>query len=106
MSDVDIDKRRAVLKEIDEAKFGWQHVRACLVAGTGFFMDAYDLFAINFASIMLGYVYFAGNGNKTPAPIDLGLKVSASAGTLTGQLLFGWLADLLGRKKVNRMKDL
>src|SRR3954469_8683036 len=95
---IDVDKRRAALKEIDDAKFGWHHVRACLVAGTGFFMDAYDLFAINFASTMIGYVYFNG---KIPANIDLGLKVSGSIGNLIGQLFFGWLADVLGRKRVN-----
>ncbi|GBC04213.1 hypothetical protein RclHR1_05570014 [Rhizophagus clarus] len=94
---IDVDKRRAALKEIDEAKFGWQHIRACLVAGTGFFMDAYDLFAINFASTMIGYVYYGG---KTPANIDLGLKVTGSIGTFLGQLGFGYLADRLGRKRM------
>jgi PHS family inorganic phosphate transporter-like MFS transporter len=34
------DRRRAALSEIDEAKFGWVHVKACLVAGVGFFTDA------------------------------------------------------------------
>jgi len=97
---IDVDKRRAALKEIDDAEFGWQHIRACLVAGTGFFMDAYDLFAINFASTMIGYVYYADNNGKTPANIDLGLKVSGSIGTLLGQLFFGYLADRLGRKKM------
>lgn len=97
MSTIDLDKRRAALKEIDDAKFGWYHIRACMVAGTGFFMDAYDLFAINFASTMIGYVYYGG---PTPPNIDLGLKVSGSIGTLLGQLVFGWLADQLGRKKM------
>jgi len=94
---IDLDKRRAALKEIDDAKFGWQHVRACMVAGTGFFMDAYDLFAINFASIMIGFVYYNGT---IPPNVDLGLKASGSAGTLLGQLLFGWMADQLGRKRM------
>lgn len=92
-----VDARKAALKEIDDAKFGWQHVRACLVAGTGFFMDAYDIFAINFASKMISYVYYNGN---IPANIDMGLKVSVAVGTLIGQLVFGWLADILGRKKM------
>lgn len=99
----DIDeKRRAALAEIDNAKFGWFHIRACLVAGTGFFTDAYDLFAINIVSSMLAWVYWNDPVNKhtTPANIDLGLKASAAAGTFIGQLLFGWLADKLGRKRM------
>jgi len=30
-------KRRAALAEVDNAKFGWFHVKACCVAGVGFF---------------------------------------------------------------------
>lgn len=33
--------RRAALAEVDNAAFGWFHVRTCLVAGVGFFTDAY-----------------------------------------------------------------
>ncbi|KAG0258713.1 hypothetical protein BGZ95_004884, partial [Linnemannia exigua] len=40
-------RRREALAKIDNAEFGWFHIRACLVAGVGFFTDAYDLFAIN-----------------------------------------------------------
>ena len=35
-----------------------------MVAGVGFFTDAYDIFAINIASVMLGYVY--GPGTSMP----------------------------------------
>lgn len=31
---------------------------------------------------------------------DLGVKVATPVGTLVGQLVFGWLADILGRKKM------
>ena len=31
---------------------------------------------------------------------DLGLKVATPVGTLVGQLLFGWLADIVGRKRM------
>ena len=47
---------------------------------------------------MLGYVYMkshALNSNQ-----DLGVKVATSVGTLFGQLLFGWLADVVGRKRM------
>lgn len=36
-------RRRAALAEIDNAKFGWFHVKACAVAGVGFFTGASSL---------------------------------------------------------------
>ncbi|CAG8591070.1 5410_t:CDS:2 [Diversispora eburnea] len=86
------------LEEIDNAKFGWFHIRTCIVAGVGFFADAYDLFAINIVSVMLGYVYF--NGSSLPSSIDISIKVSAPVGTFVGQFAFGILADHYGRKKM------
>jgi PHS family inorganic phosphate transporter-like MFS transporter len=69
-----------------------------LVAGVGFFTDAYDIFAINIAATMLGFVY--GKNGALNANQDLGVKVATPVGTLVGQLLFGWLADVVGRKKM------
>jgi PHS family inorganic phosphate transporter-like MFS transporter len=37
------ERRRLALAEIDKAPFGWYHVRACVVAGIGFFTDSYDV---------------------------------------------------------------
>lgn len=34
---------------------------------------------------------------------DLGLKVASPVGTLIGQLLFGWLADVVGRKRMCKL---
>ncbi|KAF9577908.1 Inorganic phosphate transporter pho84 [Lunasporangiospora selenospora] len=93
-------RRQETLAMVDNAEFGWFHVRACMVAGVGFFTDAYDLFAINLVSPMLGFVYFSHNGNTVPADVDLGLKISASVGTFFGQVGFGYLADKLGRKRM------
>ncbi|KAF9347522.1 Inorganic phosphate transporter pho84 [Mortierella sp. AD094] len=93
-------RRLDTLALVDNADFGWFHVRACMVAGVGFFTDAYDLFAINLVSPMLGYVYYANEGNVLPPQIDLGLKISASVGTFFGQIGFGYLADRLGRKRM------
>ena len=47
---------------------------------------------------MLGYVY--GAGQKLNTNQDLGIKVATPVGTLVGQLLFGWLADVVGRKRM------
>jgi len=92
------ERRRAALAEIDNAKFSWFHFKVCMVAGVGFFTDAYDIFAINIASTMLGYVY--GKGGVLSAHQDLGVKVATPCGTLIGQLVFGWLADRVGRKRM------
>jgi hypothetical protein len=54
-----------------------------MVAGIGFFTDAYDLFAINFVTTMLGVVYWI-NAKKKPGTIptnsDTAIKISTSAG--------------------------
>lgn len=108
------ERRRAALEEIDNASFNRFHVKACAVAGVGFFTDAvsivfrprlsqltfcqYDIFAISMAATMIGYVY--GKGGKNTNNQDLGIKVSHSVGTFCGQLLFGYLADVVGRKRM------
>ena len=61
------------LAEIDKAPFGWYHVRAVVVAGIGFFTDAYDIFAINLVDPMIGVVYFKGGVIDSSA--DTAIKV-------------------------------
>jgi MFS transporter, PHS family, inorganic phosphate transporter len=97
------ERRRLALAEIDKAPFGWYHVRAVVVAGIGFFTDAYDIFAINLVTAMLGVVYWHDAKTKPgtiPSPSDTAIKVATSGGTVLGQVGFGWLADLVGRKRM------
>lgn len=47
---------------------------------------------------MIGYVYHAGGSSTSNQ--DLGIKVAHSIGTFFGQLLFGYLADHVGRKRM------
>ena len=99
------ERRRLALAEIDKAPFGWYHVRAIVVAGIGFFTDAYDIFAINLVTAMLGVVYWQGpkfgkNAGKIPSNSDTAIKVATSGGTVLGQVGFGWLADIVGRKRM------
>ncbi|KAH9972155.1 major facilitator superfamily domain-containing protein [Lactifluus volemus] len=78
------------------------HVKVCAIAGTGFFTDAYDVFAINQASVMLRYVYghTIGRESQLSHHQDFGIEMASPVGNLLGQLLFGRLADLVGRKRM------
>lgn len=43
---------------------------------------------------------FGGNYGRLPTPVSQALKGSTSAGIVVGQILFGWLADVFGRRKM------
>ncbi|CAE6536958.1 unnamed protein product [Rhizoctonia solani] len=99
------ERRRKALEEVDNAWFSIFHVKACLVAGIGFFTCAYGIFSIGIAETMIGLVYGSKDQDMdTPRKLsyekELALKVSTQVGIFFGQLLFGWLADAVGRKKI------
>ncbi|KAL8236336.1 hypothetical protein R6Q59_017417 [Mikania micrantha] len=93
-----------VLNALDGAKTQWYHFTAIVIAGMGFFTDAYDLFCISLVTKMLGRIYYTNPGSPKPGslPPNVSAMVNGVAlvGTLGGQLFFGWLGDKLGRKKV------
>ncbi|KAL6898916.1 major facilitator superfamily domain-containing protein [Trichoderma evansii] len=93
------ERRRLALAEIDKAPFGWYHVRAIVVAGVGFFTDSYDIFTASMLTIMLGIVYYPGVGTM-PTSSDSAIKLATSAGTVIGQVGFGIMADIVGRKRM------
>ncbi len=68
------------------------------MAGTVFFTDAYDLFSANFITAMIGLAFFKSHTISVAA--DTAIKLSTTAGAVLGQVVFGWLADKLGRKKM------
>lgn len=51
---------------------------------------------------MLGIAFFQNSVSKgaIPTTSDTAIKVATSGGTVIGQLGFGWLADVVGRKKM------
>ena len=63
--------------------------QAILVAGVGFFSDAYDLFVIGLAKPAIGVVYFPDHGGKLPTNVDLAITGVSLIGALTGQVVFG-----------------
>ncbi|KAL1888344.1 hypothetical protein Sste5346_009624 [Sporothrix stenoceras] len=113
-------RRRLALSEIDKVPLGLYHVRAVAVAGVGFFLDSYDIFAISMVTNLWGLVFWGGgdanasaaveataasygygsNHGTLPDPVNQAVKASTSAGIIVGQLLFGWLADVMGRRRV------
>ncbi|KAD6120076.1 hypothetical protein R6Q59_001607 [Mikania micrantha] len=95
-----------VLHALDLAKTQWYHFTAIVIAGMGFFTDAYDLFCISLVTKLLGRIYyFKGKEDPGTLPPNVAAAVNSVAfvGTLSGQLFFGWLGDKLGRKKVYGM---
>ncbi|CAF0946140.1 unnamed protein product [Didymodactylos carnosus] len=82
------------------SKLTFRQVRTVLISSTGFFMDAYDIFVINLAVPMLGYVYYSHNNNKVPSNIQGAIKGITNVGNLIGQLLFGILGDSIGRHRI------
>ncbi|KAH7573243.1 hypothetical protein ACOSQ2_007062 [Xanthoceras sorbifolium] len=97
-------EQQTVLNALDVAKTQWYHFTAIVIAGMGFFTDAYDLFCISLVTKLLGRIYYHVDG--APKPGTLPPNVSAAVngvafcGTLAGQLFFGWLGDKMGRKRV------
>ncbi|KAI5426479.1 Inorganic phosphate transporter 1-4, partial [Lathyrus oleraceus] len=93
-----------VLNALDVAKTQWYHFTAIIIAGMGFFTDAYDLFCVSLVTKLLGRIYYHVEGAEKPGtlPPNVSAAVNGVAflGTLSGQLFFGWLGDKLGRKKV------
>ena len=83
-----------LIESLDEAKLSRFHLRAVLVSGMGFFTDAYDLFVIGIVSTLLKHQWHLGSG-------QLALLNAVMLGAaFLGALVFGRIADLMGRKRV------
>ncbi|KAL6842691.1 hypothetical protein ACP4OV_027535 [Aristida adscensionis] len=101
----------AVLDALDSARTQMYHMKAIVIAGMGFFTDAYDLFCISTVSKLLGRIYYAeenmnwddlSKSKPGTLPVRVNNMVTGVAlvGTLMGQLVFGYFGDKLGRKRV------
>ena len=91
-----------VLSSLDTAKIQYYHFKAIIIAGMGLFTDAYDLFCIPLIMKLIGSVYYAGpaRDQQVPALVTSAMGAIALLGTVIGQLVFGRLGDLRGRRKV------
>jgi len=79
---------------LDGAALSRFHLRAALVSGMGFFTDAYDLFVIGVASTLITLDWNLGTGQLAL------LNATMLGAAFLGALVFGRIADLIGRKRV------
>src|SRR6202789_1958059 len=79
------------LDDSKETKFQW---KIMFVSGMGFFSDAYDLFVIGIVVVLL-----KPEGGLSTTQVSLLNSVTLAASAL-GAIVFGRIADILGRKKI------
>lgn len=93
-----------ILEALDKARTQSYHFLTIIVAGMGFFTDAYDLICVSTVTKLLGRIYFTHPSSSIPGTLPPGLNAAingiALLGAFFGQLFFGWLGDKMGRKKV------
>nr|VDD00362.1 unnamed protein product [Brassica rapa] len=87
-----------VLSALDAARLQWYHFKAIMIAGLGLFTDAYDLFCIAPIMKMISQIYYHKDSIGT-AVLSISYVI-ALFGTALGQLIFGYLGDRVGRRKV------
>ncbi|HEX8964841.1 MAG TPA: MFS transporter [Patescibacteria group bacterium] len=79
---------------LDEAPLSVFHFKALFTSGMGFFTDAYDLFIIGIAVVLIKEQWHL---NTTQVSL---LGSATLLATLLGAFVFGRIADLMGRKAV------
>lgn len=79
---------------LDEAKPGRLQRKIMIVAGMGFFTDAYDLFVIGIAVSILKTQW-----HLSVTQVSL-LSSTTLAASAVGAILFGRIADMIGRKRM------
>lgn len=86
---------------LDNAKTQYYHFKAVIVAGMGLFTDAYHLYSITPIMSMLGHIYYDQYPHhRIPQAIQTAMLAVALLGAAIGQLIFGRLGDLAGRKRL------
>ncbi len=94
---MDTHVAKTVSDELNDAPLSLFHLRAVLTSGMGFFTDAYDLFIIGAALVLI-------KAQWHPTTVQLGLLGSTSLiAAFVGAFVFGRLADVVGRKRIYGM---
>lgn len=88
------DAHKSVLSVLDESGLSGFHFKAMLTSGMGFFTDAYDLFIIG---VVLAILTPLWNLSKLETSLLASTSLIAAA---LGSILFGRLADFVGRRSI------
>src|SRR6202451_591172 len=80
--------------EMDNAGISKEHWKIMFISGMGFFTDAYDLFIIGVVMTMLQPIWHTGKLEQSL------VESTALLASAFGALLFGRVADMLGRKRI------
>jgi MFS transporter, PHS family, inorganic phosphate transporter len=83
-----------LLESLDDSKVSKFQLKIMLVSGMGFFTDAYDLFVIGIVVALLQPEW-----NLSTSQVSL-LNSATLAASAVGAIVFGRIADILGRKKI------
>nr|GMD92698.1 probable inorganic phosphate transporter 1-9 [Ipomoea batatas] len=95
-----------VLAALDSARTQYYHYKAIIIAGMGLFTDAYDLFCIPPIMKLLAHIYYPHrctdhlNSCKVSPAVNSTMVGMALLGAVIGNLIFGRLGDLVGRRRV------
>ncbi|QBD81564.1 MFS transporter [Ktedonosporobacter rubrisoli] len=88
------DVTRSVLETLDNSKLSSFHWKAMITSGMGFFTDAYDLFIIGVALAVLTPLWHLSS-------LEISLIGSTSLlAAAFGSVIFGRIADYIGRKRI------
>ncbi len=85
---------KAVYRALDEADFSRHHWRTVLIAGMGFFTDAYDLFIIGTVTAILTPIWHLTTQDL------MWLNSTSLLSSMLGAIVFGRVMDLRGRKSI------
>src|SRR6266571_955701 len=87
-----LDPAKSMLAALDNSRLSGFHLKAMITSGMGFFTDAYDLFIIGVVLAILTPLWHL-------SALDISLLGSTSLiAAAIGSVIFGRLADRLGRK--------
>ena len=92
-----VRRQLRVLSTLDVARTQLYHFMAIVVAGMGFFTDAYDFFSVSLVIDLISYQYYDG---QMGSGVKAAISGIALCGAVPGQLVIGWLGDKMGRKRI------